>query len=310
MHHHGGEDGQAFALPQGVHVGEGGVHNAEKWLGIVENATQHSNKVQEALEAEYIQAGDDIWKALNTSDAYSSQFNNKFEYIQALESNKGLEKRLSDWVKQYPSSAKELFELKQLEFSTRDARAIFESGKTTLDVFYETYQELKSHPEFSDYLSAKLPSTDSIMQKYSFLTLDTPIDVIEKVQLAEYKLQIAPKDNLVMFLFDKNANLYNVYDASSEMLPVLRAENDYALMISDAANLPSAEDMVSFFGRFSELSPLEQLQLREIVTKIGTLPSDVVPLANQQLLDILAARFTGEYVNGVPIEGMAEFLKI
>ena len=50
--------------------------------------------MQEALEAEYIQAGDDIWKALNTSDAYSSQFNNKFEYIQALESNKGLEKEI------------------------------------------------------------------------------------------------------------------------------------------------------------------------------------------------------------------------
>lgn len=43
IHHHAGEDGQAFAVPEGVHVGEGGVHNAEKWFGIVDNATDHYN---------------------------------------------------------------------------------------------------------------------------------------------------------------------------------------------------------------------------------------------------------------------------
>lgn len=310
-HHHIGEDGQAAAIPISFHSkGHGEIHNVESKIGVTQQAKDYSIHFQEALQEGTIQAGtiqegEKIWQKLQGNSEYS----NLFELIKAHKTRAELLEAFPEWER-YSGNLSKIAELKTLEFNTRDARAIFESGKATLDVFYETYQVLKSHPEFSDYLSARLPGTDSIMQKYSFLKPDTPIDVIEKIQLSEYKLQIAPKDNLLMFLFDKNANLYNVYDASSDMLPVLRSENDYALMISDAAKLPSAEDMVSFFGRFSELSPLEQLQLREIVTKIEALPPDVAPVANQQLLDILVARFTGEYVNGVPIEGMAEFLKI
>jgi len=46
IHHHIGEDGQAVALPAGLHVGYGIVHNVEKELGITKNGHDFSNLVQ------------------------------------------------------------------------------------------------------------------------------------------------------------------------------------------------------------------------------------------------------------------------
>lgn len=47
IHHHIGEDGQAVALPAGLHKGYGVVHNSEKVMGITKNGIDFSNHVQE-----------------------------------------------------------------------------------------------------------------------------------------------------------------------------------------------------------------------------------------------------------------------
>ncbi|MBU3157549.1 hypothetical protein LL037_16520 [Clostridium estertheticum] len=46
IHHHIGEDGQSVALPAGLHIGYGIVHNVEKELGITKNAHDFSDLVQ------------------------------------------------------------------------------------------------------------------------------------------------------------------------------------------------------------------------------------------------------------------------
>ena len=80
-HHHIGEDGQAVAIPLTIHSsGYGEIHNVEKKIGVTNNAKTHSNKVQEALDAGYINRGEDIWS--NVKDGESDV--SKFEYIQKL----------------------------------------------------------------------------------------------------------------------------------------------------------------------------------------------------------------------------------
>ncbi len=97
IHHHAGEDGQVFAVPQGVHVGEGGVHNAEKWFGIVANADNNSRKVQEAYEAGYIQADNDVWSELENGTEIRTIAKNKFEYIQELRTESELLSNFPSW---------------------------------------------------------------------------------------------------------------------------------------------------------------------------------------------------------------------
>lgn len=46
IHHHIGEDGQAVALPAGLHTGYGVVHNIEKELGVTENGHRFSNFIE------------------------------------------------------------------------------------------------------------------------------------------------------------------------------------------------------------------------------------------------------------------------
>ncbi|MHB1151792.1 MAG: hypothetical protein ACYCWE_05815 [Eubacteriales bacterium] len=50
IHHHIGGDGQAVALPQDLHVGTGGVHIAEKRVGIYDLTKNFSDKVQSDYE--------------------------------------------------------------------------------------------------------------------------------------------------------------------------------------------------------------------------------------------------------------------
>ena len=88
IHHHAGEGGQAFAVPAGVHVGYGGVHNAEKQFGITANADIQTRKIQQAFDAGFIAAGNDIWQALESDTKFDrfvingiSTSKTKYEFI-------------------------------------------------------------------------------------------------------------------------------------------------------------------------------------------------------------------------------------
>lgn len=65
FHHQIGEDGQAVAVPEKMHSGSGGIHNAEKSISVTGNAETHSQKVQEELNDGYIKSGDDVWSSLD-----------------------------------------------------------------------------------------------------------------------------------------------------------------------------------------------------------------------------------------------------
>lgn len=174
IHHHAGEDGQAFAVPEGVHVGEGGVHNAEKWLGIVQNANSHSTKVQEAFDAGYIQSGNDIWSELDNADELGTKSATKFEYIQELQDNKSLLNNFSEWDT-YSGDNKKLFELKQLEYSTRDARKAIEAGTDTFDDF----AKVSTNADFSQYLSRQ-GYLDDVDLSSKYVDYDSLTDVQKK----------------------------------------------------------------------------------------------------------------------------------
>lgn len=47
-HHHIGGDGQAVGIPESLHIGNGGVHNTEKRLGITQNAQEFSDYYKRA----------------------------------------------------------------------------------------------------------------------------------------------------------------------------------------------------------------------------------------------------------------------
>lgn len=175
IHHHAGEDGQAFAVPEGVHVGEGGVHNAEKWFGIVNNADNHSLKVQEAFDAGYIQSGSDVWSGLDDADKLGTKSATKFEYIQELQDNKSLLNNFSEW-NTYSGNNKKLFELKQLEHSTRDARKAIEAGTDTFDDF----AKVSNNADFSQYLS-KQGFLDDVALSSKYTDFDSLTDA-QKMQ--------------------------------------------------------------------------------------------------------------------------------
>ena len=94
IHHHAGEGGQAFAVPAGVHVGYGGVHNAEKQFGIIANSDLQSRKIQQAFDAGFIVAGNDVWQSLESDDKFDrfvingiSTAATKYEFIQELKTD-------------------------------------------------------------------------------------------------------------------------------------------------------------------------------------------------------------------------------
>jgi len=119
IHHHAGEGGQAFAVPEGVHVGVGGVHNAEKHFGIIANAEIQSSKIQQAFEAGFIKAGNDVWQSLD-SDCTFEQFvingisssKIKYEFIQELKSDKEILSIFGEFSK------KGIFEIKTSKVMT------------------------------------------------------------------------------------------------------------------------------------------------------------------------------------------------
>ena len=310
-HHHIGEDGQAAAIPISIHSkGHGEIHNVEIKIGVTGKAKDYSVHIEEALEEGTIQAGtikegEKIWKELQGNSKYS----NLFEFIKDHKTRAELFEIFPEWEQYYGNFSK-MAELKNLEFSTREARTIFESGKATLDVFYETYKGLKEHPEFSDYLSARLPETDSIMQKYNFLTTDTPNEVIEKIQLSEYKLQIAPEDNLLMLLIDKNAVPYDLFDASVETLPMISSNPSLIISMTEFLNLPTIAEMSTLYPQFAQLTALEQLQVRQIVGNIKMLPTEVAPVANQNFLTLYTNRFSNNGAGFQGFQNFCDFLKI
>ena len=150
IHHHIGQDGQAVAIPQGMHQGgeTSAIHRIESEIGVTDNAEKHSNKIQEAFDAGFIQSGSDVWSGLDNADELGTKSATKFEYIQELQDDKSLLNNFSEWDT-YSGDNKKLFELKQLEYSTRDARKAIEAGTDTFDDF----AKVSSNVDFSQYLS-------------------------------------------------------------------------------------------------------------------------------------------------------------
>jgi hypothetical protein len=148
-HHHIGEDGQAAAIPISMHSsGYGEIHNVERQNNVTINAKSNTKKCQEAFDAGYIQSGSDVWSNLDNGAELGTKSATKFEYIQELQDNKSLLSNFSEWDT-YSGDNKKLFELKQLEYSTRDARKAIEAGTDTFDDF----AKVGKNSDFSQYLS-------------------------------------------------------------------------------------------------------------------------------------------------------------
>lgn len=242
IHHHAGEDGQAFAVPEGVHVGEGGVHNAEKWFDIVQNADAHSTKVQEAFVAGYIQAGDDVWSSLDNGAELGTKSATKFEYIQELHDNKSLLSSFSEWDK-YSGDSKKLFELKQLEFSTRDARSAIENGTDT----FEDFAKVSRNADFSHYLSSQgFLDNASLSAKYSDFETLTDIQKMQ-ARYGDRVYKMLGIDDLSTVTSSKNlaAHLASIGENPSVLDNVRITIGDDAKIIriditgSDAIDLPN-----------------------------------------------------------------------
>ena len=76
IHHHIGGDGEATALPEGMHKGSGDVHNEEKKAGITSQCKSFSNECQKALDnnpALKKSSVDDMRAELNKSQAKANQ---------------------------------------------------------------------------------------------------------------------------------------------------------------------------------------------------------------------------------------------
>ncbi|MDE5583887.1 MAG: hypothetical protein K2J08_09295, partial [Ruminococcus sp.] len=366
-HHHIGEDGQAAAIPLTMHSkGYGQIHNVEKNNRVTSNAKNHSKKVQEALNANYIQSGDDVWCELENGPELRTIAKNKFEYIQELRleedllsdfpslkkysqnhellfkikqidagkgtwedfkelkklpefsefiSNKNflsdeqLYAQFPEWEK-YSGNQEELFNLRQLEYATRTARQTLEAGEETIGAYYENYLSLKPYSELSEYLSQKLPTNEKLIEKYNFLSTASSPELMDKIRLSEYKISITSNNGLVMLLIDKNAVPYDLFDASVETLPILSSNSSLMISMTEFLNLPTIAEMSTLYPQFAQLTALEQLQVRQIADNINMLPTEVAPVANQYFLDLLQTRSTSNYINGMPIEGFSDFLKI
>ena len=163
-HHHIGEDGQAAAIPISMHSsGYGEIHNVERQNNVTANAKNNTTKCQEALDAGFIQSGDDVWSSLDNGAELGTKSTTKFQYIQELQSNKGLLNDFSEW-NTYSGDSKKLFELKQLEFSTRDARRAIENGTDT----FEDFSRVSRNADFSNYLTRQgFLDNASLSAKYS-----------------------------------------------------------------------------------------------------------------------------------------------
>ncbi len=57
VHHHIGGDGQAVAIPKGMHKGFGEIHNVEKKLGITQNCQNFSKRCEMLCEADKTNIG-------------------------------------------------------------------------------------------------------------------------------------------------------------------------------------------------------------------------------------------------------------
>ena len=99
VHHHIGQNGQVVAIPKGWHEGgeNAAIHRIEYNLGVTHNAEKHSDKVQEALDANYIQSGNDVWCELKNGTELRTIAKNKFEYIQELRTESELLSNFPSW---------------------------------------------------------------------------------------------------------------------------------------------------------------------------------------------------------------------
>lgn len=97
VHHHIGEDGQAIFMPESVHRWTNNIHTTEDKIEVTPKAKEHSKKIQEAYEAGYIQAGNDVWFELENGTELRTIAKNKFEYIQELRSEDELLSNFPSW---------------------------------------------------------------------------------------------------------------------------------------------------------------------------------------------------------------------
>lgn len=100
------------------------------------------------MPASYNQSGDDVWSDLENGAELGTKSKTKFQYIQELNSNDELLTNFKEW-KDYSGNNEELFRLKQLEYSTREARNAIEAGTDTFDDF----AKVSKNSDFSQYLS-------------------------------------------------------------------------------------------------------------------------------------------------------------
>lgn len=251
-HHHIGEDGQAVAIPQAMHsTGYGEIHNVEKKIGVTTNAKAHSSKVQEALEAGYIQTGDDVWSNINESNDIEGD-TPKFEYIQKLDSNDELFEVFPEW-KQYKGDNAKLFELKELEYSTREERMLLDSGKAS----YDDYIKVKEHSEFSEYLEKKnFLSDEQIVDKYNFLSdCDSTLDKFRLYEYQRSKSGTELTDTKVYFDSEGKVVGLSCYDVPSDTALELK--------LRDTENYLNDADMSSKYQNYDTYNKIDSYLVRK-----------------------------------------------
>ncbi len=251
VHHHIGQDGQAVALPSEMHLGgeTSAVHKIEKSIGITENAERHSNKVREALEAGYIQSGDDVWSNIGKLENFEGDIS-KFEYIQKLDSNNELFEEFPEW-KQYKGDNAKLFELKELEYLTREERMLLDSGKAS----YDDYTKVKAHSEFSEYLEKKnFLSDDQIVDKYNFLSDgDSTLDKFRLYEYQRSKSGTELADTKVYFDSEGKVVGLSCYDD-------VPSDTILELKLSDTENYLNDADMSSKYQNYDTYNKIDKLK--------------------------------------------------
>ncbi|MBR3024515.1 MAG: hypothetical protein IKH71_08705, partial [Oscillospiraceae bacterium] len=248
IHHHAGEGGQAFAVPAGVHVGYGGVHNAEKQFGITANADIQTRKIQQAFDAGFIAAGNDIWQALESDTKFDrfvingiSTSKTKYEFIQELKTDKEILDIFDEFKKIYTIKISEI-------------------------------------PVFDDSTGFDETDPDNIVDDVNpeefFITEAGAAETISEIENSKEKIFLV---KVLFYILNKEFSLYNNPSADYDINSVISAISDKAFQgIDEHNNKNKIEEYKRLCQKISNTINSTDKNQTEVFAQLNYVTSDQV----------------------------------